>query len=595
VAQVVEKNVETIAGLTMPDFEHDLWIKDQLREKNDQGDYKTCVVIEEVNGPGDEKKTLLHFGNPYQGEELTYAKMDSGGNIQEEKIKVEGSSEIHYVTLESQASKDEIEAILSKMIPIPETFKVLVDAAEIYLQKKIGIFEGPTAASKTFSIEMLAKLLWGTSRAKPYLDFYCKGQTELSDLMGRWVPKNGTNGQAPEQLKTFLESDAGARTIGSALGEAVKLGIDDEKQLEEFVSSRVQDIAADLGVRDTSEWYFQLGIAPKAMICTIDAEGNLTFPKEGGEGCILHIEEVGMAKPNVTNAFFQFRGHLGKVAEAIEIWEDGGRTIKAGDKFRLFFSTNTVEKHLDRNPLDAALERASRYVRINRISKEAFEISARTIFAYAAGNEPEDSFNRWIDLRKFPELGQEIAKIVSEFHLDLYLALENHGEAGRQQRIELTIDHMARVAEHIMDAQVIDSQNKRVDLPETLRRGIEDEYLERLGTKLHGDMRTKLTQIMSADISKKHWPDASGPLMTPEEIINKIIDEAFGRARKAVQQEAIKKQLETASREGDLHAIAGILDTIEDMNLDPVFLEAIGLEKLRELVDEQLGSIDPEN
>lgn len=56
-------------------------------------------------------------------------------------------------------------------------------------------------------INKFTELLYGKG-AKP-LDLYCSGQTDVSELMGKWVPNVGASEETKAKWSKFIESEYG--------------------------------------------------------------------------------------------------------------------------------------------------------------------------------------------------------------------------------------------------------------------------------------------------------------------------------------------------------------------------------------------------
>jgi len=219
---------------------------------------------------------------------------------------------------------------------------------------------------------------------------------------------------------------------------------------------------------------------PKAMGLIRNPDASFSFDEQKGMGFTLHIEEVGLAEPQVINALLKLRGESGQLANEIQLWENGGRKVKSEPKFWVFFSTNPPEEYLARNEVDPALAREVVFKRMGDLSPESLRLAAKYYFTYKVVEKPEEKSEGCIlDIYNHPEIGREIAKVVSSFHNDLNKELKK-GEKGRIQRIPLTLDDMARVADALIDTQIRNKETGWLDLTETLKKLIHFYYLDRL-------------------------------------------------------------------------------------------------------------------
>ena len=231
-----------------------------------------------------------------------------------------------------------------------------------------------------------------------------------------------------------------------------------------------------------------------------------------------------MAEPQVINVLLKLRGKRGQLAEEIQLWENGGRKIKAGPKFWVFFSTNPPEEYLARNEVDPALARGVVFKRMKELSVESLHLAADYYFTYKLGEKPKEKPEGCIlDIYNHPEIGREISKVVSAFHNDLNKELKK-GEEGRQQRIPLTLDDMARVADALIDTQIRSKETGRLDLTETLKKLIHFYYLDRLADEdLKETMEANLNEILNGDTGKIEF---EGKLLTRKEIFDILVERA---------------------------------------------------------------------
>jgi len=271
----------------------------------------------------------------------------------------------------------------------------------------------------------------------------------------------------------------------------------------------------------------------------IDDSGEFYLPEQGGRGFILDIEEIGLAKPQVINALLRLRGVQGEVATGIQLWEFGGQKVTAGPDYWFVMTTNPPEEYLDRNEIDPALARGAVYLRLEDMSRESFNLAARRFFTYDVGNRPTTPPNRClIELYRHPQIGSELAEIIGTFHKEFSDATR-YGEPGRQQRIPVTLDDLAKTAKHLLHFQVRCPETGLADLPETVRRAVRFAYLDRLADKkLRAKMTEALELTLTGDIGKREF---EGELRTRKDILDKLVVQAAKKSEG--EQEADRQKL----------------------------------------------------
>lgn len=498
------------------------------------------IVFEEETDPKtSEKKKCIYIGNPYEERPL-------------------------IIKLETEATQDDIEAIRGEIIPMRESFEILVTMTRTYQLRQPLLIEGPTAIGKTFLAEKFTELLYGRG-VKP-LDFYCSGQTDVSELMAKWVPKVETE-EEKRRWEEFLELPETQIEISQITREIEeKTSLSQEQKLT-LIHTRLQELVKKAGLSEKTQWRFQYGAVPKAMCLIRNPDGSYSWDPQKGTGFILHIEEVGLAEPQVINALLKLRGKKGQLAEEIQLWENGGQKIKAGPKFWVVFSTNPPEEYLARNEVDPALARGVVFKRMGELSEESLHLAAEYYFTYRVGEKPKEKPEGCIlDIYNHPEIGKEIAKVVASFHNDLNKELKK-GEKGRIQRIPLTLDDMARVAEALIYHQIRDKETGYLDLTETLRRCIIFYYLDRLADEeLKETMRRNLEEILTGDTGKVRF---EGKIITRKEMFDILVERASitEEERKKLEEEEEKRRLTELRR--------SVEDKIESLLENPNIPESV--------------------
>jgi MoxR-like ATPase len=509
-------------------------IESKIKEKGPEGEILGGIVFEEEKtidpDTKEEKiKKYIYIGNPYEDNPI-------------------------ITKIETDATREEIEAIKREIIPMKESFEILEAMARTYKHRQPLLIEGPTAIGKTYLAEKFTELRYGKG-VKP-LDFYCSGQTDVSELMAKWVPKVETE-EEKKKWNEFLESTEAQEKISQIAEEVEQKEKLSQEQKLALIHTKLQELAKSAGLSEKTQWRFQYGAVPKAMGLIRNPDGSFSFDEQKGTGFILHIEEVGLAEPQVINALLKLRGKRGQLAEEIQLWENGGRKIKAGPKFWVFFSTNPPEEYLARNEVDPALARGVVFKRMKELSAESLDLAAEYYFTYKLCEKPKEKPEGCIlDIYNHPEIGREISKVVSVFHNDLNKELKK-GEKGRQQRIPLTLDDMARVADSLIDTQIRNKETGRLDLTETLKKLIHFYYLDRLADEeLREKMEANLNELLEGDTGKIEF---EGKVRTRKEIFDILVERA------SLTEEEKKKSEEEKRKEEERKLAQTKFDTLDKM------------------------------
>jgi len=366
--------------------------------------------------------------------------------------------------LETIASPEDIQAIKDEIIPMPEAYEMLSAMAIAKAHNQPLMIEGPTSIGKTYLVQQFAKLMYGRD-AMPY-EFYCHGQTDASELTAKWTPDNSGNNSA---------------------------------------------------------WKLQFGAIPKAMGTVRQADGSVLHPGTRETGNILHIQDVGLAEPTVLNLLFKLRGNNGKLANTVELWENGGEVVEAGKDFWTVLSTNPPEEYLDRNEVDPALSRGVLYLRQDELCKESLGMAAHHYLEVTGKDLPVSQTGSVIALEEHPEIARELGDAISSFH-DFFRNTIEKGEKGRRQRIPATLADIARLAEYLQTSQVVARETGRVDFVETLRKGIQLYYINRLADH---DLKTAIEKAFNeiAEGNLGRAADAEGNMHTFSERIDAMVEE----------------------------------------------------------------------
>ena len=174
-------------------------IETKIKERGPEGEILGGIVFEEekITDPEtkeEKAKRYIYIGNPYEESPI-------------------------ITKLETEATPEEIEAIKKEIIPMKESFEILEAMARTYKHRQPLLIEGPTAIGKTYLADKFTELRYGKG-VKP-LDFYCSGQTDVSELMAKWVPKVETE-EEKKKWNEFLESAEAQEKISQIAEEVAK-------------------------------------------------------------------------------------------------------------------------------------------------------------------------------------------------------------------------------------------------------------------------------------------------------------------------------------------------------------------------------------
>lgn len=457
-----------------------LYEKDvDLKATDGTGGYGNIAAYTTETDPETGKEQgYIHFVNPWQRE------------LEDENNKVvvsytdRGKGAI--ISLPTRCSKDEVERILATIDPIPETVEILSALAKCREDRLMLLLEGGTSISKTFAVKKFTQLLYGEN-CKP-LDFYCQGQTEASDLLARWVPDTNNTGTL-NSWRSFVSSDSGK--------ELLKKLLDSATNEDELIAS-LQQLAQVAGIGTQSGWTLQKGALPKALSGKVDKHGNIEVVDDG-PGYILHVEEIGYAKPAIIATFLRVGGEKGRMADDMQLFENGGKLTETGSDAQIVFSSNRPETFSERHDIDPALDRRIMRLQLgDALSERSLDIMLPRIFKYEGSNQLSKApKGNLVPLFKDKALCKELSKLFSNFHKRVIEELKA-GEAGRIQQAPVTLDYAFRLSRQVLASQVYDPATGTIDIEETLNEAVDFVYLNRLasGEKLK-NLRDIFKDLMS--------------------------------------------------------------------------------------------------
>lgn len=472
------------------------------------------------------------------------------------------------VSIPTRATRAEVEKIVSSILPLEETKFMLMELAKAYDQKTPIMFEGGTAIGKTFAVNSFAKLIYGPKAVIP--DFYCNGQTDVSELMGKYVPA----GVKPEQqaiIKQYLNSDAGKALKAEIIAES-----GGQYEYKELYARAAVSIGIPI---DEASFEFQLGVLPKAMTAGFDPNGDLEYTSDG-PGVMMHIQEVGLASPSVINALLKIRGEQGRMAEEIQVWEDGGRRIKTGPGAFIVFSTNPVGKGFqERFEIDKALARSVVWVTLpDKLSDQSILKAASQIFSF---DRIPPQKNTIVDLSKHSEITEILGGLMAKFH-KIYGEMLEKGESGRRQKVPATIDSLWRVAELVQEVQVPKSNYEGIDLIKTLKKAVESIYINALQDKPYrfggsADLRNATKETLGGKIlgafdeilthTTTSLIDFREKRTTPKHALEVIEHELFTTQENDVKQKAVQEIKTNIGRKAAFQELVNQVAELKSLNV----------------------------
>jgi hypothetical protein len=429
--------------------------------------------------------------------------------------------DIGGVKIESMAqTKEELEKIIGEIYLIPEAFEILQSMAIAYSQDRGLIVEGATSLGKTFLMNKFTALVFG-EQARP-VDFYCNGQTDVSELMGKWVPETDDPADS-EKWEMEMCTPEGKSKL-EEIWQAVK---DGKIKGEEGIIKAMIGLCYKLTGKKPKSWKFEYGALPKAMIALKDpskpeSEDNPPV------GLFLHVQEVGLAETHVIDALLALGGEKGKLAKEIQLHQDSGRTIKSEPKFWVYYSTNPPEDYPNRQAIDQALARRNTFVRAPELSPQSelllvklssgmtiSEIEKKAQDDLEQGNEelhlaleyvkqrnselffPQKEGGGSVELWKDVDIKHAITDVVFDFHQTLKKNLKAGGgaieEEIRKQKFALTMDELHMTWDALL-------RFNTADILATLDRAIELHYINRFSET--GREKVRIMWRISRDNTK---------------------------------------------------------------------------------------------
>jgi len=344
------------------------------------------------------------------------------------------------VVLPTKATPDEFRNVVASALPLKETRYIIAELAKAYRNNWPILLEGGTAIGKTYAVNLFCKLVDGPN--VEVVDFYCNGQTDVSEMMGKYVPSNVRESQL-KAIDAFLATDPGA-----SLRKELRAEGGGRYSMNELIARAANRLQIQLSDKN---FQWQDGSIVRAMKL----------------GLKVHVQEVSMAPVPITNALLKFRGDNGCLARSVQISENDGALVQATDGFFMIFSTNPAGREYERHVIDPALVRALYVIRLpDRLSNESIIEASKDLFSRT--RLPEPSHSTILDLRQHEELAETLGSLIGRLFLQYREKLLTP-EPGRRQRVTATLDHLARIATAVQTTQVPKRDESGVDLIETVR------------------------------------------------------------------------------------------------------------------------------
>lgn len=394
--------------------------------------------------------------------------------------------DIAGVPIESMASRQDLDATIAEIHPTADALELLQAMALSFQQDRGLIAEGETARGKTYLMNKFTQLVFG--RSARAVDFYCNGQTDTMSLMAKWVPKTD-NPDDSEKWHVFTASAEGKKEFQAIISQAGQ-GIDAEE-----IQTRMTELTKLAGITSqVSQWELQLGALPRAMVMPPDSTKPISEDNPS-RGVFLHIQEVGLAETHVIDALLQLGGEKGRITPEIQLWDDGGRVIKAGPKFWVYYSTNPPENYPNRQGIDQALARRNTFFKLGSESSVSRQLRQYQDNNIPYGRLPEALKKAVVEAQKqvvFPITEGEgnpysspenvdtrlvVSGTLSDFHEKLKVAM-----AGKQieqrvkQKFEITDDEWNMVYDFMR-------RFATPDIEATLDRAVLLHYISRFTDK----------------------------------------------------------------------------------------------------------------
>jgi MoxR-like ATPase len=360
------------------------------------------------------------------------------------------------------------------------------------------LLEGETSTSKTSSIEYLAALTWS-----PLVRLNLSGQTDTSELIGKFVPNDGRLSAGWEELLR----DAGKLTPASR--EVLERARAEGRGLS-LVESRRIGVAEGLRI---SDWRWQDGAVPDAMI----------------RGRWLILDEINLAEPQVLE-------RLNPVVErhpTLVVSENGGFRIGPGGDsevhrgFHLFATMNPAD-YAGRSPMSPAYK--DRFTAYKFVAAPTETEYAEMLVLMVFGEQPRftrdgTAFGGQRVDPLFPRLSgvagvRGLLRKLAKLHATVE-GMARKREIGKDARerivysrrtlIEL-LGYLDKVA--VVDRSTGESRGFETAPKEIFLRALRYYYLDKLARE--EDAQKVVDQLDAIGISERQWEhELGGPAAPP--------------------------------------------------------------------------------
>jgi len=425
----------------------------------------------------------------------------------------------HLYILDLELEVPECPPELEKYVPPLEKFKyltldrrtleVLYKVAEAYKMKEPCLLEGEPATTKTTAIEYLAALLHQPFRRMNY-----NGQTDSSELIGKFVPNEGEL-----QIK-FGQLLASPELLSENSKDILKKTQEQGRGLTKVES---QKIAKNEGI-EISDWIWQ--------------DGHLTFSAENG--CILLHDELGFGEPQVLG-----RGMSSlEKTPSIEVSENGGivmrelsdeemelykkgrlKGIKPIHKnFRQYGATNPAETHGGRMALEPAYR--DRWTSQMFVESPTAKQYKEMLYLYVNGEQPLTLFGdrtyqglkaepNFKILNKIPGFKKFLARLSGFQEAAERLGRGREIGRSRKEKYIYTRRGLIEFLEYLEKKTIIDRKTDRrhtiLDKPrEIVLKGLKYYYLDKISDE--NDREKIRDQMDMSDIGERTWKNDWGKI-----------------------------------------------------------------------------------
>ncbi len=359
----------------------------------------------------------------------------------------------------------EMRASTGPLVPSSERFRnftldentvnTILHVASAYERRSPLFLEGDTATSKTSSVEFFASQIGAEVRR-----LNLSGQTDTSELIGKFVPNDGSIKIAFEKhVKGWNNSDQGEweatqKKFRSETVRTMQAARDEGRILSK---DELSAIALNEGFHITeTQWVWQDGILPQAM----------------KKGQILILDEVTLAEPQILE---RINSALENPA-SIVLTENGGVKIGPGGEFEIadgfwIVATGNPAGYAGRSILsDAFIRRFPDYYRVPNPTQLQFK---QMLELMVYGTQPDLNINgvkyagsrstnaEFGSLSEKPEIKEFITHLAA-FHMDIVkmsdpktrtIGAERHRTGGKYV---FTRDTLVAVLNFINKERVLD-------------------------------------------------------------------------------------------------------------------------------------------